>query len=485
MDNSVKKHKMKVIDMTEGNPIRLILAFTIPLFIGNIFQQVYSMVDTMVAGYNLGDNAIAAIGATSSLYALIIDLAAGLNSGYAIVVTQRFGAHDMKKLRESVAGMIELDVVVTVVLTVLSLIFLKPLMRFMNTPDAIFEEAYSYIAVICAGMISAICYNMFAGVLRAVGNSRTSLYFLIISSVLNMGMDLFFIVVLKMGVAGAALATVIAQTASAVLCGIYVFKNYRSVLPGGMDFHVSGEILSQLFSHGFAMALMLCVVDLGSVIFQRANNTLNEMIISAHTASRRIIGIMMQPLATIATACSTFVGQNWGAKKTKRIQSALKQVLGMEIAWALFSGVLVFALGGVLVRFTTGTSDSGIVDNAVMSLRWHFAFFPALGCLLALRTAMQAMGKKIAPIISSCLELGMKLLSAAFLIPRLGFFGTSITEPITWTIMLLFLIAAYYTIKKKLFTYKEGGERVMTEPEKMKDKRVVKAAPYGTRAQLL
>lgn len=451
MDGSVKKHKMKVIDMTEGNPIRLILAFAIPLFIGNIFQQIYSMVDTMVAGYNLGDNAIAAIGATSSLYALLIDFAAGLNSGYAIVVTQHFGAHDAKKLRESIAGMIELDIVVTVLLTVLSLIFLKPLMRFMNTPDAIFGEAYSYIVVICAGMVSTICYNMFASILRAVGNSRTSLYFLMISSVSNIGMDLFFIVVLKMGVAGTALATVIAQTVSALLCGIHVFKNYQTIMPKYEDFWVSSEMLTELVSHGFAMALMLCVVDFGSVIFQRANNALNEVIISAHTASRRIIGIMMQPLATIATASSTFVGQNWGAKKTKRIHTALKKVMGMEIAWALFSCALVFTFGEVLVRFTTGTSDGGIVDNAVMSLRWHLAFFPVLGCLLALRTAMQAMGKKNAPIISSCLELGMKLLSASFLIPRLGFFGTSITEPITWTIMLLFLSASYFATRKELF----------------------------------
>lgn len=468
MNDTVKKDKMKVIDMTEGNPIRLIPAFAIPLFIGNIFQQVYSMMDTMVAGYNLGDNAIAAIGATSSLYALLIDFASGLNSGYAIVVTQHFGARDEKKLRESIAGMIELDILVTVILTAVSLVFLKPLMHFMNTPDAIFEEAYSYISVICAGMISTICYNMFAGILRAIGNSRTSLYFLIISSVLNIGMDLFFVVVLKMGLAGAALATVIAQTISAVLCGIYVFKNYRSILPKGQDFRVSHKILFDLFSHGFAMALMLCVVDLGSVIFQRANNALSEMIISAHTAARRIMGIMMQPLATIATASSTFIGQNWGAKKTKRIQSALKQVIGMEIAWALFSCVIVYAFGGVLVRFTTGTSNSGIVDNAVMSLRWHFAFFPALGCLLALRTAMQAMGKKIAPIISSCLELGMKLLAATVLIPRLGFFGTSITEPITWTIMLLFLITAYFAIRKNYLELKKKGEKYMTELEKMK-----------------
>lgn len=451
MEGQTKKQTMRVMDMTEGNPVRLILAFAVPLFIGNIFQQVYSMVDTMVAGYNLGDTAIAAIGATSSLYSLLVDFAFGLNSGYSIIVSQRFGAHDDKRLKESIAGMIELDLIVMIVLTALSLIFLKPLMRFMNTPDAIFGEAYSYIVVICAGLTATICYNMFASILRALGNSRSSLYFLIISSLLNIVLDLLFIAVFKMGVAGAALATVIAQIVSAVFSGVYLIRNYRSILPKAGDFRVSGKMLFELFSQGFAMGLMLCVVDLGSVIFQRANNGLGEMIISAHTSARRIILIMMQPLGTISTASSTFISQNWGAQKTKRIQSALKQVLLMEIAWSLFACALIFAFGRLLVRFTTGTTDTEIVNNAVMSMRWHLSFFPALGCLLAFRSAMQAMGKKIAPIISSCLELGMKILSAAIFIPQLGFLGTCITEPITWVIMLLFLMAAFLTQRKKLF----------------------------------
>ena len=442
---------MRVMDMTQGNPIKLILAFAVPLFIGNIFQQIYSMVDTAVAGYCLGDGAIAAIGATSSLYALLIDFASGLNSGCAIVVTQRFGAHDEKKLKSAIAGMIELDAGITLALTVLSLAFLRPLMRFMNTPDSIFEQAHQYIAVICVGMAATIAYNLFSSILRAFGNSRTSLYFLIISSVLNMGMDLFFVAVLGLGVAGAALATVIAEGVSALLCGIYVFRHYSAYLPGKQDFRVSGSLIAELFSNGIAMALMYCVVDLGSVIFQRANNHLGETIISAHTASRRIIGIMMQPLATISTASSTFVGQNWGARKPERIRTALRQVTVMELAWSLFGCALIYAFGGTLVRLTTGTSDTEVVRNAVMSLRWHLSFFPALGCLLVLRTAMQAMGQKTAPILSSCIELGMKLLSAAFLIPHLGFFGTSITEPVTWTLMLLFLAAAYFASRKRTF----------------------------------
>ena len=446
---------MRVMDMTQGNSAKLILAFAIPLFIGNIFQQIYSMVDTAVAGYCLGDGAIAAIGATSSLYALLIDFSSGLNSGCAIVVTQRFGAHDEKKLKAAIAGMIELDAGITSALTILSLVFLRPLMRFMNTPDEIFEQAHQYIAVICAGMSATIAYNLFSSILRAFGNSRTSLYFLIISSVLNMGLDLLFVAALGMGVAGAALATVIAEGVSAFLCGLYIFRHYSGFLPGKEDFRVSASLIAELIASGIAMALMYCVVDLGSVIFQRANNRLGETIISAHTAARRIILIMMQPLATISTASSTFIGQNWGANKLERIRTALRQVTWLEIVWSLFGCALIYAFGNSLVRVTTGTTDPTVICNAVMSLRWHLSFFPALGCLLVLRTAMQAMGQKTIPILSSCIELGMKLLSAAFLIPHLGFFGTSITEPITWTLMLLFLATAYFISRAKFYQQTE------------------------------
>lgn len=452
MSGNSRNKSMIVMDMTTGSPLKQILLFAVPLFIGNIFQQIYSMVDTMVAGYALGDQAIASIGTTSSLYGLLIDFASGLNSGCAIVVTQSFGAHNTKKLQKSIAGMIELDASITFLLTFSALIFLRPLMRFMNTPDVIFEEAYLYIVIICAGMIATVAYNMFSAILRAVGNSKTSLYFLIISSVLNMGMDLLFVVVFRTGIIGLALATVIAESVSALLCGIYVYRHYQSILPCKGDFRVSSDIIQELFSSGIAMALMYCVVDLGSVIFQRANNHLGEMIISAHTAARRIIGIMMQPLATIATASSTFIGQNWGAKKKDRIHTAIRQVLLLEIIWSLLGCAVIFAFGNSVIRFTIGTDNTDIITNAVMSLRWHLSFFPVLGCLLVLRTAMQAMGKKNIPIMSSCIELGMKLLSAAFVIPELGFFGTCITEPVTWTLMLLLLATAYfkYNLSKEM-----------------------------------
>ena len=319
----------------------------------------------MIAGYNLGDGAIAAIGATGSIYALLMDFASGLNSGYGIIVAQAFGAQDHEKLKRSIATMLILDVTITVVLTALSLAFLNPLMRMMNIPDSIVSDAYAYIAIILGGMLATISYNMFAGIMRAVGNSRTPLYFLVISCVINLSLDTLFIVVLGWGVEGAAAATIIAESCSALFSGIYVFRRYRDILPQKIHFRPELSLIKEMSSTGFAMALMLCVVDVGSVIYQRAINDLGEMLIVAHTAARKLIGIMMKPLASIATAYSTFTSQNWGAGKVARIRHTLKKGLVMEVGWGLFSCAAIFLLGETAVRLLTGTSNREVIENAV------------------------------------------------------------------------------------------------------------------------
>ena len=366
--NLTSKPNARVLDMTTGKPLGLILRFAVPLFIGNIFQQIYTMVDTMVVGHHLGDSAIAAIGATAALYTLMINFANGLNNGYGIVVTQRFGAQDRKRMKQAIAGMMLLDGTMALILTTAMLMLLKPLMAFMNTPEGIFQQSYTYISVIVAGMAATLSYNMFAAILRAMGNSRSPLYFLIISSLLNVGLDLLFVVVLGWDIAGAAAATVLAQSISAVSCGIYTFHNYREYLPDKEDFRVSGETLKILWSTGIAMAMMSCLVEIGSVIFQRENNLLGESIIAAFTASRKLLVIMIQPQATIAVATSTFIGQNWGAGKTGRIRQGLKQAVLLELAWGFTASAVVYLMGGTLVRLTTGTSDSDVIANAVLSI---------------------------------------------------------------------------------------------------------------------
>lgn len=437
------KHPLRVRDMTQGNPIRLILAFAVPLFIGNIFQQLYSMVDTMVVGYHLGDSGIAAIGTTAALYSLLINFANGLNNGYGIIVTQRFGAHDRKNMKQAIAGMMILDAAVCLTLTAAALTFLRPLMAFLNTPDTVFDMAYRYIRIICLGIVTTIGYNMFASILRAMGNSRTPLYFLIFSSFLNVLLDILFVAGFRMGIGGAAIATVLSQAVSAVLCGIYVRRNYSEYLPAREDFHISRQMLSTLFSTGISMALMSCLVDCGSVIFSRANNLLGEHYIAAHAAARKLLMMMIQPKASLSVANSTFVGQNWGAKQYDRIRSTLRKVLALEVLWGIFAAAVIYLFGASLVRFTTGTTDGEMVRYAVMSLRIHFATFPFLGVVFVMRHTLQAMGYKIIPICSSCIELLTKFLAASWLIPKIGFLGTCVTEPVTWVIMAAFLVSFY------------------------------------------
>ena len=435
---------VRVQDMTEGNSLRLILVFMVPLLIGNIFQQIYTMVDTMVVGHHLGDGAIAAIGATASLYSLIINIAGGLNNGYGIIIAQRFGAGRMREMKRAIAGMMILDVGVSLGLTMLALTFLRPLMRFMNTPAEIFEQSYAYIAAICCGIVATIAYNMFAAIFRAMGNSRSPLYFLIVACVLNIALDVLLVMVMDVGIVGAAAATVVSQLISAVLCGIYAVRHYREYLPGREDFRECPSVLGGLLAMGISVALMGSLVDLGSVIFQRANNVLGETIIAAYAASRKILGIAMQPQGTLALAVSTFIGQNWGAGKMDRIRRALKQGFLLEVAWSIFAVVSITAVGGQLIALTTGTSDPAVIENAVLSLRLHFTTFPVLGILFCIRASMQAMGWKLAPVLSSCIELAMKILSAVVLIPQLGYVGTCMTEPITWVLMTIYLLIVYF-----------------------------------------
>ena len=463
---NLEKKKERLLDMTEGNPVRLILAFAIPLFIGNIFQQVYSVVDTMVAGWVLGDSAIAAIGATGSLYGLIINLAWGLNSGFSVVITQSFGAKDRSRLRAAVAGAFVLDLALGAILTAFSLIFLRPLMGWMNTPGSIFDEAHAYMSVICAGMLATVVYNMFAGIMRSFGNSRTPLYVLIFSSLLNIVLDLAFVAGFGMGVGGAALATVISQAVSGLISGIYVFRQYRHLLPRREDFRLKPALLGELLSTGSAMAFMYSIVNLGTAVYQSAVNRLGETVIAAHTAGDRVTGILMGPCGTIMDASATFVGQNWGAKKIRRIRETLRKTMLMEILWGLIAAGIVFLFGRGIVHLMTGTDSAEMLRLAELTMLWSVPFFPVLGVLLVLRTAMQAMGQKIEPVVSSALELILKLAAALWMIPTFGYMGVCVNVPITWGIMTIYLGAVYLTKTiRRMREEEEADEREDGETE--------------------
>lgn len=436
-------------DMTKDVPIKVIIRFSIPLLIGTLFQQAYNIIDTMIAGYNLGDDAIAAIGTTSALYSVLVYFATGMNSGFGIILSQTFGAKDMKKMKKAVATMIILNTITTLLLTAIVLPFLRILLRWLDTPEEIFDMAYMYIFVILAGMFVTISYNMCAGFMRAIGNSRTPLYFLIISCMVNVCLDIIFIVVLSLGVIGVALATVIATTLSTILCMIYIAAKYKEYLPEKKDWHLSRNLTNEMLSAGISMGLMLSVFAIGSIILQKGINQLGKGIITAHTASRRIYEMLMMPLSTIATANATFVGQNFGAKQFERIKEAMKQVLWGELIWSMLSILIAFVFGNRLIQILIGTSNQDIISNAAFNLKVCTIFFFPLGYLLVLRNAMQAMGYKIAPVLSSSMELGVKVLSCIFVIPIMKYTGVVLTEPIIWVLCAVFLGIVYRQTKYK------------------------------------
>lgn len=458
---TAKQASARMQDMTVGDPLKLLIAFAMPMLIGNLFQQVYTMIDTMEMGYFVGDDAISAVGAVSALYNLLMSLVISMNNGFAIPVTQAFGSHNEKRLRRSIAGMLILNGALVVIATTLSVVFLTPMLHFMNIPEGIFEQSFAYMLILSLGLFTTVGYNMFSSILRAVGNSRTPLYVLVVSSLTNIALDLFFIIVLGLGVVGTALGTVLAQALSAVLCGGTLLRKYQAILPERGDWRASQKLWPELLSSGFAMALMLCVVNVGTLIFQRANNALGETLIAAYAAARKIIEAFMTPSGTLAAAASTFVSQNWGARRYDRIRQGLRIALVLEVIWGLIACALGFAVGEFMVRLITGTQSTGIIEGGTFAIHFSLPFFAVLGVLLCLRTAMQSMGYKAAPVISSCVELAMKFLAASFLIPVWGYIGTCATEPVTWVLMTAYLGGAYFIRRKKMYP----EEDKLQEPE--------------------
>lgn len=445
------KTASNTMDMTEGTPMKLILQFAIPLFIGTLFQQAYNFVDTMIVGQGLGEQAVAAVGVTTALYSVLVYFANGMNNGYGIVISRLFGSKDFQGLKRAVATMIILNVTVTVALTLFTLPLLKTFLHWLDTPEDIFSQAYSYIFVILVGMIATIGYNMGAGFMRAIGNSRTPLYFLILSCALNVVLDILFVIVRKTGVAGAAWATVIAEAVSAALCFLYIYKTYADFLPGKEDWKLERKLTGEMFSTGLSMGLMLSVFSLGSIVLQKGINSLGTQIITAHTASRRIYEMLMMPLSTVATANATFVGQNFGAGQYGRIRRTLKQVMGIELLWSLASVLLAYTAGRPLLWLLVGQADAVIMDNALLNLRVCTVFFFPLGVLLVMRNAIQPMGYKISPVISSAIELVVKILFCIMLVPKMGYMGVVITEPFIWVVCAVFLGVIYLSSNKKKY----------------------------------
>lgn len=446
MENIKKKHFFQSdVDLIHGPIFQSLMIFALPLLVSNIFQQLYNTVDTMVVGNYLGDVSLAAIGACTSIYDLLVGFALGIGNGLAIVTARSFGSQDKELLKKSVASSLVIGVMVSLALTIIGMTFLYPLLEILNTPLDIIQEAYSYISVIVLFIFVMFAYNLCAGLMRAIGNSVMPLVFLIVSSLLNVVLDILFITQFHMGIQGAAVATVVSQGVSVVLCIIYIFKKTQILLPSKKHFQIDEELYKELLGQGFSMGFMSSIVSAGSVILQYGINNLGYLIIAGHTAARKLYMFFNMPFTAMALGISTFVSQNRGANQRERIQKAMKYAYIYDVIMATIVAIIILIFGSSLVKLISGSSESIVLDNGTLYLMIVGPFYAILGILMQTRYALQGLGQKLLPLVSSVIEFIGKIIFVFVFIPQFEYMAVIFCEPVIWCVMCLQLVYSLYT----------------------------------------
>lgn len=444
-------------DMTQGSPLKIFIFFSIPLLIGNIFQQLYSMVDTIIVGRFVGVDALAAVGSTGSMFFLVNGMILGLTSGFGVLVSQKFGAKDEAGVKKAVASNITLTLISTFLMTVIALIVKNPLLRMMNTPENIFDNANTYITIIFAGLITQALYNMSAGILRALGDSKTPLYFLIISSILNVILDLVFIINFKMGVSGAAYATNIAQGFSAVLCLTYSYKRFQVLRLKKEDFKVETHYYTKHLKIGVPMGLQFSVTAVGIIIVQSAINVFGSIVIASYTASSKVLQLVMQPSISFGVTIATYAGQNLGAGRFDRIKNGMKIMNKVSIVTSLIAGAILIFLGKYFVTLFIENPTPEIFSYAQQVFNYSAVFFIPLGFIFVYRNVLQGMGESFVPMMAGVYELVARSI-VAFTLPKfIGFTGICLSDPVAWIAAAVPLMITYYRKMKKIENKNKEG----------------------------
>ncbi len=434
----------KNVDMIQGPIFKSLVFFALPLLGSNIFQQLYNTVDTMIVGNYLGDVSLAAIGVCTPVYELLVGFALGIGNGLAIVTARSFGAGDEEELKTSVAASMIIGLCSSLAITLIGQLCLHPLLRLLNTPPEIIDQAYGYISTVTMFVLVMFAYNLCAGLLRSIGNSFMPLMFLILSSCINIVLDILFITRLNMGVRGAAVATVISQGISAALCMVYIFKKTKILVPERRHFQADRELYRELLGQGFSMGFMGSIVSAGSVILQYGINGLGYLVIAAHTAARKLYMFCSMPVITMGMAFSTFVSQNRGADKGDRIRLGIRYV-------SIYDGVVTAVVVALmligapdLVRWISGSSEAAVLENGARYLLIVSPFYVVLGILIATRCALQGLGQKLLPLVSSVIEFFGKILFVVVFIPRFQYMAVIFCEPVIWCVMTAQLVYTFY-----------------------------------------
>lgn len=431
-------------DLTSGSPLKVILLFSLPLVLGNLFQQFYALADTIIVGRFCGVSALASVGATGSVNYLILGFVIGVCNGFAIPIAQLFGARDYSDLRRHVANAAWLCIAGSVVLTISTVALTRPMMQLMQTPDDIIDGAVIYIGWIFAGIPFIFLYNMVAAIMRALGDSKTPLYFLILTSALNIGLDLLFIIPFQMGVLGAALATDISQVISGVLSFIYLSRKFDVLKTQKSDFAYSKKACARLLGIGIPMGLQCSITAIGSVIMQWAVNVLGSTAVAAVTAAGKTQGLLTVPMESVGTAMATYAGQNLGASRMDRVRQGVNSAMLIILIYGVASAfVLHFTDVQIMSLFLDTAKEVDIVAMGREYLFWNSVFFVPLGALIIWRYTIQGLGFSSLAMLAGVAEMVARTAVAIVLVPILGYFGAELSNPAAWIAACLFLYPAY------------------------------------------
>lgn len=433
-------------DMTVGNPTKLIMSFALPLIIGNIFQQLYSMVDTLIVGRTIGVSALAAVGATGAIAFLIIGFVFGVTSGFSVITAQYFGAGDYDGVRRSVGMSVILSVAVTVIVTLISVLTAYPLLKFMNTPEDIIERSYIYIIIIFWGIFSIVFYNLLSSIIRALGDSKTPLIFLIIASVLNIVLDFVLILFVHMGVAGAAVATVVSEFVSGVLCLLYVIKKFDILRLSKKDFAFSWDFAWKHLRVGLPMAFQFSITAIGVMVLQAVLNKFGSVTVGAFTTASKIENLLTQVYPAIGTTIATYAAQNYGAGKYRRIRAGVRSCMIISFVYSAAAGVFSVFAGKYLTMLFVGNDQPLVVEQAQIYLNCIAVFFVFLGILFIYRNVLQAIGKGTFPLLAGVSELLLRIFMALYISGFLGYVGVCLAGPIAWVGAAVLLFIAYIVI---------------------------------------
>lgn len=437
-------------NMTAGSPLNLILQFSLPVLIGNLFQQFYAVVDSVIVGRFVGVNALAAVGSTGSLTFLVIGWITGMTSGFAILIAQYFGAGDQKQIRHYTAMSLYLCIGMAVLMTAAFLLLNVPILNAMNTPKNIMSDTRDYIAIIYAGLTATIAYNMLSGIMRALGDSKTPLYFLMLSSVINIVLDLILIVPFGMGVKGAGYATIASQGVSAILCFFYMKGHYSLLRFGREDAVFSWKSFRKLMEMGIPMGLQFSITAIGTIMVQVALNSLGAVYIAAFSAASKIQSFVCQPMISLGVTMATYVGQNSGAGRMDRVKDGVRLCFKLSVLVGVVCTILIFFFGDTLVRIFISEGSQEVIHIAREYFMICIWFYVPLSLIFLYRNTLQGLGDGLFPMLGGLFELGARCLAILLLAKPLGFAGICMADPFAWILALIPIVPVYYSRMKKI-----------------------------------